>query len=120
MVLTVSFALSPVTGLCCHRHQRNHFRQLDASVGASGPHDFTVRKLALSSEAPPTSTASRPALVTIANRPSEGQDDESIKLFLPNGETKYFCKGGWTGNHWARFDDLPVGQITASAVPLRG
>jgi hypothetical protein len=38
MVLTVSFALSPVTGLCCHRHQRNLFRQLDASVGASGPH----------------------------------------------------------------------------------
>ena len=43
MVLTVSFALSPVTGLVCHRRQRNRFRQLDASVGASGPHDFAVR-----------------------------------------------------------------------------
>jgi len=43
MVLTVSFALSPVTGLGCHRHQRNLFHQLDASVGASGPHDFAVR-----------------------------------------------------------------------------
>jgi hypothetical protein len=43
MVLTVSFALSPVTGLVCHRHLRNTFRKLDTSVGASGPHDFVVR-----------------------------------------------------------------------------
>src|SRR5882757_2545669 len=39
MVLTVSFALSPVTGLVCHRHRRNCFHRLDTSVGASGPHD---------------------------------------------------------------------------------
>ena len=44
MVLTVSFALSPVTGLSCHCRQRKYFRQLDASVGASGPHDFAVRE----------------------------------------------------------------------------
>jgi hypothetical protein len=37
------FVLSPVTGLFCHRRLRNHFRKLDASVGASGPHDFAVR-----------------------------------------------------------------------------
>jgi hypothetical protein len=43
MVLTVSFALSPVTGLSCHRRLRIITRQLDASVGASGPHDFAVR-----------------------------------------------------------------------------
>jgi hypothetical protein len=43
MVLTAYFVLSPVTGLCCHRRLRNCFRQLDASVGASGPHDFAVR-----------------------------------------------------------------------------
>jgi len=49
MVLTVSFVLSPVTGLVCHRHRRNCVRKLDASVGASGPHDFAVRKAALSS-----------------------------------------------------------------------
>ena len=41
---TVSFVLSPVTGLFCHRRRRNCFRQLDASVGASGPHDFAVRR----------------------------------------------------------------------------
>jgi hypothetical protein len=43
MVLTVSFVLSPVTGLFCHRRPR--FRELDASVGASGPHDFAVREI---------------------------------------------------------------------------
>ena len=43
MVLTVSFVLSPVTGLVCHRHRRNDFHQLDTSVGVSGPHDFAVR-----------------------------------------------------------------------------
>jgi hypothetical protein len=43
MVLTVSFALYPVIGLCCHRHRRDTSRQLDASVETSEPHDFAVR-----------------------------------------------------------------------------
>src|SRR5207237_5324814 len=43
MVLTVSFALSPVTGLSCHCRQQVTTCQLDASVGASEPHDFAVR-----------------------------------------------------------------------------
>jgi hypothetical protein len=46
MVLTAYSALSSVTGLSCHRHRRDakHRRQLDISVGISGPRDFTVRK----------------------------------------------------------------------------
>jgi hypothetical protein len=53
MVLTVSFVLSPVIGLSCHRHQADMVRPpgrarkttagLDAGVEASGPHDFAVR-----------------------------------------------------------------------------
>jgi hypothetical protein len=43
MVLTVSFVLSPVTGLFCHRRRADNSAKLDASVGASGPHDFAVR-----------------------------------------------------------------------------
>src|ERR1700681_654143 len=54
MVLTVSFALSPVIGLFCHRRLTDvrciptrlggcTSARLDASVGASGPHDFAVR-----------------------------------------------------------------------------
>jgi hypothetical protein len=51
MVLTVSSALSLVTGLVCHHRRRDakHHRRLDTSVGVSGPHDFTVRSSALSS-----------------------------------------------------------------------
>jgi hypothetical protein len=70
MVLTVSFVLSPVIGLSCHRHLRNCFHRLDAGVEASGPHDFAVREKVLSSAAPSASIASRPAFVTIATRPS--------------------------------------------------
>jgi hypothetical protein len=44
MVLTVSFVISPVIGLCCHRRQQVTTCQLDASVEASGPHDFAVRE----------------------------------------------------------------------------
>ena len=43
MVLTVSFVLSPVTGLFCHRHPWRLRHELDTSVGVSGPHDFAVR-----------------------------------------------------------------------------
>jgi hypothetical protein len=44
MVLTAYFALSPAIGLFCHRRKRNAqaLSPLDASVEASGPHDFTV------------------------------------------------------------------------------
>jgi hypothetical protein len=40
---TAYSVLSPVIGLCCHRRQQSRLRQLDASVEASGPHDFAVR-----------------------------------------------------------------------------
>ena len=40
---TAYLVLSPATGLFCHRRLRIITRQLDASVGASGPHDFAVR-----------------------------------------------------------------------------
>jgi hypothetical protein len=56
MVLTVSFVISPVIGLSCHRHQADcgfsnpvgptkTSARLDAGVEASGPHDFAVREI---------------------------------------------------------------------------
>src|SRR6202521_1961222 len=42
--------LSPVTGLSCHRRWRSCLHRLDASVGASGPHDFAVRIRAIRQE----------------------------------------------------------------------
>src|ERR1700736_6379663 len=71
MVLTVSFVLSPVTGLVCHRHRRNCLRQLDASVGASGPHDFAVRVSTVRQRAARVHRIPPPTSVTIAKRPSE-------------------------------------------------
>src|SRR5437762_7711547 len=96
MVLTVSFALFPVTGLVCHRRQRKYFRRLDASVGASEPHDFAVRVTCCSSKAPSASIASRPAFVTIASRPSVGRDGRVIILIWVKRRKEYFCKRDWT------------------------
>jgi hypothetical protein len=59
-----------VIGLSCHRRLWRLLHKLDASVEASGPHDFAVREKALSSKAPLASTAFRLASVTIAIRPS--------------------------------------------------
>ena len=56
---TAYIALSRVTGLSCHPRRRSCLHQLDASVGASGPHDFAVRKMARSSAALLASTAFR-------------------------------------------------------------
>src|SRR5712672_1513178 len=89
MVLTVSFALSPVIGLSCHRRRWSYLRRLDASVEASGPHDFAVRKPCAFVKAPPASTASHPASVTIAIRPSVGQDDANLALIWGGRERKY-------------------------------
>src|SRR5450631_1259619 len=72
MVLTAYVVLSPVTGLFCHRRQRIKFclssvgptqlRELDASVGASGPHDFAVRCNISRPRAVDRSQVFRPAL----------------------------------------------------------
>jgi hypothetical protein len=98
MVLTAYFALSPVTELSCHRRPRSEFRELDASVGASGPHDFAVRKISAFVNAPPASTASRPAFVTIANRPSRWDETaQESEVICVKRKRKYFCKRGWTG-----------------------
>jgi hypothetical protein len=117
--------LSPVTGLFCHRRQRIKFclspvgptqlRELDASVGASGPHDFAVRcnisrpragdrsqvfRPALRShraQNAAASTASHPAFVTIMIRPSCGVGwREFVEMICPTSIAKYFCIGDST------------------------
>ena len=73
MVLTAYIALSPVSrAFLPPSPARSSPHELDASVGASGPHDFAVRKLRPRLQAHPASTASRPTSVTIAKRPSRG------------------------------------------------
>jgi hypothetical protein len=54
MVLTAYFVLSPVTGLIVTvAPEKLASHELDASAGASGPHDFAVRDLRRSSKALP-------------------------------------------------------------------
>jgi hypothetical protein len=98
MVLTVSFALSPVTGLFCHCHLADTSAKLDASVGASGPHDFAVRLPRVSSTARVSvHRISLPTSVTIAKRPSKGNEMAwDISVIWVNRERKYFCNQDWT------------------------
>jgi hypothetical protein len=63
---------------------------------ASGHQDHTTSPsaLALSSEAPPASTASRPAFVTFAKHPSVGQDGGSSKVDLGKARSGIFLRAG--------------------------
>ena len=70
MVLTAYTALSPVTGLFCHRRLRIASADLTPASGCQD-HTTSPSASALSSAAPSASTASRPTSVTIAKRPSE-------------------------------------------------
>jgi len=61
---TAYFVLAPVNGLYCHRHPLETFASdgLDASVAASGPHDFAVRIRRARLSRLPRPSQSRPAL----------------------------------------------------------
>ena len=91
-------ALSPVTGLFCHRRRRNCFRRLDPSVGRSGPHALAVRRIAPSSLAPPASTASRPAFRDDREPPlCVGRDQIAIVLIWSRRQTKFWNSENGTG-----------------------
>src|SRR5436190_8154945 len=97
MVLTASFVISPVIGLSCHRRQRNYFRKLDASVEASGPHDFAVRITQRSSALP--SRPPHPVPNVRDDRDTPLMWDGMARLIVliwVRPETECFCKGDWT------------------------
>ena len=71
-VFTVSFVLSPVSGLFCHRRHVGLTTRLDARVAAPGPHDFAVRSRANRLGTPRPSHPAPNVTVTMAIRPSEG------------------------------------------------
>ncbi len=98
MVLTVSFALSPVIGLSCHRHLQGTTCKLDAGVEASGPHDFTVRVCAVRPSAHPR--PSHPAPNVRDDRETPLMWDGTIidmEVIWGKREAKYFFKSDWTG-----------------------
>ena len=112
MVLTVSSALSSGTGLCCPRRQQNIFHQLDASVGASGPHDFAVRISAVRQRHIRVHRISR-RVDDVGQRPSLAGDGAGSKGDLPDGASRIFFAVGLDG----LMTDLPVGL--KSVHPLR-
>jgi hypothetical protein len=67
-----------------HRHQR------DASVEASGPHDFAVRSPVTRQLTGAASIASNPPFVTIAKRPLMGRTAETSGVDLPDGASRKF------------------------------
>jgi hypothetical protein len=90
---TACFVLSPVTGLFCHRRRRSCLHRLDASVGASGPHDFAVRVSAIRQRRhrvhriPPRVRDDR-------ERPSVGRDGENYTGDSISEKQKYFLQRG--------------------------
>jgi hypothetical protein len=158
MVLTVSFVLSPVTGLVCHRHQRIKVLSLPGWADltsanltpASGRQDHTTSPSAApvyakgfaglkcqSAEAlakaeaslvsvpliahrpkpalqprcaqnAAASTASRPASVTIAIRPSVGRDARTPRDVSTKLGSEIFFESGLD----SQITRQPVGQIS--------
>src|SRR5579864_3327308 len=79
-------------------------QELDASVGASGPHDFAVRIERPRLKALPASTASRPASVTFASRPSKGTGPDSYNSASTPASSEIseiqkleLCPSSWRG-----------------------
>src|ERR1700743_2054522 len=101
MVLTAYSALSLVTGLYCHHHPCDAARiitSLNASVGASGPHDFTVRSTHHSSCThaqliPPRPPHPDPTFVTMANAPLAGRDGIGLRTDLARQGRAIFFAG---------------------------
>jgi hypothetical protein len=124
------FVLSPVTGLFCHRRFAEKVpAKLDASVGASGPHDFAVRALlqakasgGLSAEALAKAESTRSSRAL--SRPphpapnvrddrdtplSRGRDGGSRKFDLPDGESEiFFARGLDNPNHVESLEQIAV------------
>jgi hypothetical protein len=92
---TVSFVLSPVTGLFCHRRFADCSTKLDASVGASGPHDFAVRISTLRPRAPMRPSHPVPNVRDDREAPLlRDRTRESVQLICPTAQAKYFYEGG--------------------------
>src|SRR4051795_5110880 len=78
MVLTVSFVISPVIGLSCHRHRQVTTCQLDTSVEASGPHDFAVR-------------------ISTVRQPCYQRPSHPVPNVRDDRDTPLSCGTGWRG-----------------------
>jgi hypothetical protein len=105
--------LSPAIGLSCHRHPRKPgFRELDAGVEASGPHDFTVRVGTFRQKR--IRVHRIPCRVDdVAQRPSVARDGALRAPDLPDMLSEIFLQKGLDSEIVGSATDLPVGQRPA-------
>jgi hypothetical protein len=131
MVLTVSFEVSPETGLDCLRHRQKRFCRFDTSVGVSGRHDFAVRirRLRHSRRTRPPHPApnvrdDRETPLLIGRRTAKG-----ILLILAESKAYYFSNAYWTPHSCTDRMICPPGKnftiditktVTASFTNFRG
>ena len=74
-------------------------RHLTPTIEASGPHDFAVRKVALSSAAPLASIASPPYVRDDRETPlCAGRDASDVEVIWVKRELEYFYEEDWTGS----------------------
>ena len=110
MVLTVSFVLFPVTGLSCHRHFALAAK-LDASVGASEPHDFAVREArAFVFRAASRPPHPAPNVRDDRETPLSGTGWRAYNFDLGKSRTGIFLRKGLDYRNQTKRRDLPVGQ----------
>jgi hypothetical protein len=118
MVLTVSFVLSPVTGLVCHRRLRKFlFANL---TPASGRQDHTTSP---SASAPFVKGAARvhriprSTSVTIRETPlCEAGRGELVEMICPTAKAEYFSRGDWT----TQITLIRLNKSLVSRIGLRG
>ena len=100
MGVTVSFVVSPETGLSCLRRLRTKFASL---IPASGYQDATTSPSASSAfrqARRPRPSHPAPTFVTIAKRPLNlGGMRRIVRVFLVRGEAEFFCDQDWTGRN---------------------
>ena len=86
-------------------------RQLDPSVGGSGPHGFAVRIFSARRALPTRPPHPCPRFLTIAKRPSCGRDARRGATDLPDGTSGFFFAKGLDRIS----DNRHVGQISRDA-----
>jgi hypothetical protein len=86
---------------------RKHRRQLDACIGAPGPHDFAVHASAARLSAPPRPPHSAPRVVTIAIRPMCRLGTRRIdRKFCKYEREIFLCEGLDSPNRFERKDEI--------------
>src|ERR1700743_361617 len=95
---TAYFVLSLVTGLSCHHRPREALaaHELDASVGASGPHDFAVRISAARLATLTRPPQPVPTSVTWPTPLLAGQDGCITPVICLEKTPEYFLAVDWT------------------------